>query len=291
MNSHSLPRILLLLSLFSLSSIAFSQTLQYTTLQVSPYNLTLAYGVNNTGDIVGAYSPNGFGSGFLYSQGSVQAIGCSGRNDTQANGINDNGVIVGWCPGNPEESFIYENGAYTYVSYPHALVTWFSGINNQGEVVGYTVGSGAKHTQRAFIYSNGKFTFLPATITAAIGINNNGAIAGTYCNSNQVCNGVVLVKGAKGWKVQQTIVYPGAASTYLNGINDNGDLAGDWESKPNTPQQAFVYLKSTNKLVGLNFNNGNNFAVAGGINNSGEIVGAYATLNGNAINGFYGTLQ
>ena len=290
MSSFSIPRTLLLLGLLSLSSIAFCQTLQYTTLQVSPYHYTAAYGVNNLGDIVGVYSPNGFASGFLYSNGNLQTLACSGVNNTYPAGINDNGAIVGWCT--PKgQGFIYQNGAYTFVAYPKAKLTSLAGINNKSEIVGNYMGSGPKQIQRGFVYANGTFTLLPSGVTAN-GINNNGTIAGLSC-SRQVCSSVLLTKGAKGWRVQETVVYPGAANTYLSGINDNGDLAGDWTSGPNVPAQAFVYLKSTNKFVSLNLNNNDNFAIAGGINNSGEIVGEYAESNGNGgvINGFYGTLQ
>jgi probable HAF family extracellular repeat protein len=289
MRQQFLLRTLLALSLLAFTSIAFCQTLQYTSFQFSQ-GITEAYGVNNSGDIVGVYAPGGYGSGFLDLQGHVQSVGCVGRYDTQANGINDNGVVVGWCPGNPEESYIYENGEYTYVVYPHAEVTWFAGINNSGEIVGYFVGSGPKHPQRAFVYSNGKFTLLPASVQYATGINNSSTIAGMSC-SGEDCSGVVLGKTAKNWKVVQTINYPGAAVTSLNGINDNGDIAGYWQPQPDVPQSAFVYLKSSGSIVDLNFNNDNDFAIAAGINNSGEIVGAYASANGQETYGFYGYLQ
>jgi probable HAF family extracellular repeat protein len=294
LNSFSIPRTLFLLGLLSLSSIAFSQTLQYTTLQVSPHQYTAAYGVNNLGDIVGTYSPDGFGSGFLYSKGNLQTtLNCSGGDNTYGAGINDNGVIVGGCA-TPAKGIgvIYQNGAYTYVTYPNAKVTSLAGINNNGEIVGTAyLTSGAKVIQRAFVYVNGVFTVLPSSVQAAVGINNHGTIAGISCNSSRVCSGVVVTKGAKGWHVQRKIVYPGAANTYLNGINDNGDLAGDWTTGPNVPEQAFVYLKSSNKFVSLNFNNNGNLAIASGINNSGEIVGEYSPTNGGAINGFFGTIQ
>jgi uncharacterized membrane protein len=279
---------LLAASLLAFTSIASSQMLQYTSFEFSP-GITMAYGVNNPGDIVGVYAPGGYSTGFLDSEGHVASVGCLGRYDTQANGINDNGVVVGWCPGNPEESYIYENGEYTYVVYPHAEVTWFAGINNSGEIVGYFVGSGPKHPQRAFVYSSGKFTLLPATVQYANGINNSSTIAGMSC-SGEDCTGVVLTKTAKNWKVVQTIDYPGAAVTSLNGINDNGDIAGYWQTQPNVPQSAFVYLKSSGNIVDLTFGN-NDFAIAAGINNSGEIVGAYASPNGQEIYGFYGYLQ
>ena len=239
------------------------------------------------GDIVGFYA-NPFAQGFLYSKGKFTTIACNGGNNTGANGINDNGVIVGTCEG-LGQGFIYRNGKYTYVAYPKAKATWLGGINNKGEIVGGYFGPGPKYIQHGFVYFNGTFTLLPSSVQGAVGINNNGTIAGYSC-SNQVCSGVLLTKGPKGWQVRQKIVYPGAANTFPNGINDNGDLAGYWTPGPNTPGSAFVYLKNTNSFVPLDFGN-NNGSIAGGINNSGEIVGEYTIGGGGVINGFYGSLQ
>ena len=289
MYPFSMLRVFLLLGLLSPASIAFSQTLQYQTLQLGPGHYTSAGGVNNLGDIVGLYDPNTVGTGFLYSNGKLQTIGCSTPRNDYAQGINDNRVVVGGC--NSPKAYIYQNGVFTFVTYPNAQQTWFTGINNKGVIVGYYVGSGAQHLLHGFVYVNGKFTLLPSSVTVATGINNKGMVAGISCNSSQVCNGVVLTKGSKGWQVQRKVFYPGAANTYVNGINDDGDLAGDWTSGLNVPQQAFVYRKSSNQFVGLDFSNNNNLAIAFGINNAGEIVGEYSPANGGAISGFYGTVQ
>jgi hypothetical protein len=299
MTSHSRLRTALLLLSLSLCASAFSQQItaklssrtetgfQYTTLQVPGSSSTVAYGVNNLGDIVGTFVSNSVQSGFIYSAGNFQTIACPGAGWTVAQGINDNGVIVGWCGFQGAQGFIYQNGSYSYVTYPGSSLTALFGINNQGQIVGVCQGCGILN-QNGFIYSNGSFTILAARTHNADGINSSSTIAGTAC-SNRRCKslyGVVLVQNRRGkWHLQVKIMYPGASATVLNGINDKGDLAGAWGPTPNGQQEGFVYIKSTNTFFGFDIENSGDMA-AQGINNLGEIVGFYTV--GTTFYGFYG---
>jgi probable HAF family extracellular repeat protein len=94
---------------------------------------TFATAVNNNGDIVGYSESGGETSGFLYTNGSFQTISPCPYGGTEPTGINDAGVIVGDCNGDP---FIYQNGNVSYLSYPKARYTFLMGINNQGVLVG-----------------------------------------------------------------------------------------------------------------------------------------------------------
>jgi len=253
---------------------------QYTTLQVPGATYTVAYGVNNNGDIVGSFVLNGVQSGFLYSGGAFQTIACPGVGYTIAQGINDNGVIVGWCgpfgAHRKAYGFICQDGNYSYVTYPNALITALLGINNQGEIVG-------THNRGSFLYNNGTFTRIGGNKVSLSGINNAGIVAGTACTST--CQGVIYAKEKKKWQLQETVNYPGAASTALNGINDNGDLAGDWGPTQCGASEGFAYFKDTNTFVGFDIQNSADME-AQGINNSGEIVGFYTV--GSTFYGFYG---
>jgi hypothetical protein len=73
----------------------------------------------------------------------------------------------------------------------------------------------------------------------------------------------------------------------LNGINDNGDLAGEWGPASNGSGSGFVYLKSTNTFVDVHIPNSTR-TVATGISYSGEIVGYY--YSGSTVFGFTGHL-
>ena len=185
----------------------------------------------------------GVQSGFLYTGGQFQRIACPNNSNTLAQGINDDGVIVGWCsnpfPG-PEQGFIYQNGSYSSVTYPGSTLTVLNGINRQGDLIGvYQLGQ-----QSGFAYTAGSCQSLKGT-RSGNGINRSQTIAATACGAH--CHGVVKRKTTKGWVIVQKVLFPGARDSMLNGINDNGDLrengvlprtdreAGSCISKAQTP--------------------------------------------------------
>jgi probable HAF family extracellular repeat protein len=270
-----------LLLILVLSVGAFSQqSFQYTTLQVPGSTFTMAYGINNNGDIVG-YSVSGrVASGFLYSNGTFQTISPCPNGGTEPMGINDAGVIVGNCNGDP---FIYQNGTVTYLSYPKANATFLTGINNQGVIIGiWQLRDSPK--QHSFVYSNGIFTTIDG-LTSPGGINNSNTVSGTICNSKkEVCKGAIYLQGENGWKSHKNVKYPGASGTELGGINDNGDVVGYTEQP-----QDFVYNISSKAFTGFEVGNSVQ-SQAEGINNSGEIVGWYSN-DGTTFYGFYGQLS
>jgi len=259
---------------------AFSQTFQYTSFQVPGSTHTVALGLNNQGQIVGSFVLNGIQAGFLYSGGTFQTIACPNASFTIAQGINDNGVIVGWCG---DQGFIYQNGSYSYLSYPGAARTALMGVNNLGDIVGVyepSPGSGF-----GFVYRNGGFKS-QGSARSVNGINLSETIAANICGTN--CHGVVKAKTKVGWTTVQKVYYPGATSTWLGGINDNGDLSGAVQPTPTGVQHGFVYFKDTNKFFGFNIQ-GDPAMQATGINNSRQVVGFYVV--GNTVYGFYGSVS
>jgi uncharacterized membrane protein len=259
---------------------AFSQTFQYTSFQVPGSTYTVALGLNNSGEIVGSFISNGQQAGFLYSGGTFQTIACPNASFTIAQGINDNGVIVGWCA---DQGFIYQNGNYSYLNYPGAARTGLLGVNNLGDVVGfYEPGPGSSF---GFVYRNGTFKSLGST-RLVNGINLSETIAANVCSTN--CHGIVKAKTKTGWGTAQKVYYPGAISTMLGGINDNGDLSGALQPTPSELPHGFVYFKDTNKFFGFNIQ-GNPSMEATGINNSRQVVGYYVV--GSTVYGFYGSVS
>jgi uncharacterized membrane protein len=74
-----------------------SSTLTFTTIDPPGSTFTLALDINAPGDIVGNYATaDGRGHGFLLSKGTFTTIDVPGAGLlSEANGINDAGVIVG----------------------------------------------------------------------------------------------------------------------------------------------------------------------------------------------------
>jgi probable HAF family extracellular repeat protein len=105
---------------------------------------TAANGINNAGQVVGDYETM-YGSdnhGFLYQNGVFTTIDDpdAGPQGTSAQGINDNGVIVGFFTdaSNKQHGFIDNDGVFTTIDNPLGVNgTSLNGINDAGEVVGY----------------------------------------------------------------------------------------------------------------------------------------------------------
>lgn len=150
--------------------------------------------INDEDDVVGVLTPvpptpkNG-NRGFLLDDGVYTLIDC-GKDQTEANGINDDGDIVGECtdfspPAYHEHGFLLRDGTFYLIDYP---------------------GAGCDGT-------------------VAYGINANGDIAGTYSDANCNEHGFV-VKDFPEEPKWQTVDVPGAANTKVAAINDNDGLAG-----------------------------------------------------------------
>jgi uncharacterized membrane protein len=107
-------------------------------------------GINNSGKIVGLILNGLYDYGFTYVNGRFQKVLVPGTDQTEALGINDGGMVVGWyfsctsvCG---EHGFLLLNGKYTSFDYPGALGTFADGINASGEIVGsYTVDGSTFH--------------------------------------------------------------------------------------------------------------------------------------------------
>ena len=116
----------------------------FATLAVPGYGSTIAYDVNNAGQVTGSTQP-GFGTGgdhgFLLSGGVYTLIDDpdAGGNATDALGLNGSGQIVGqyWDSGNVRHGFILSNGQFSNVDHPAANgLSEASGINSTGSIIG-----------------------------------------------------------------------------------------------------------------------------------------------------------
>jgi len=122
----------------------------YTAINVPNAYETQALGINDLGDIVGAYvqgsQPNVTSHGFLLHNGAFTTIDYPGaQTGTVATGINKSGTIVGYFDGGTGggQGFIYQNGAYRVVNPPQPagqtfIDTQLYSINNLGQVAGVT---------------------------------------------------------------------------------------------------------------------------------------------------------
>jgi probable HAF family extracellular repeat protein len=194
-----------------------------------------ALGINNSGQIVGAFDLNSPEGGhefegahaFLYSGGVFTTLDypATGVTHTTASRINNSGNIVGVYRFNgPGNGFVEVGGAFNTVNVPAALgcCTHDNGINDAGDIVGqFKANDIAPH--QGFVDLVGVFTTVNvpgAFDTVAEDINNSRDIVGNYRNLSGNF-GFLYSAGTF-----STIAFPGARATLATGINDHGDIVG-----------------------------------------------------------------
>jgi probable HAF family extracellular repeat protein len=145
--------------------------------------LSQAYGVNDSGQVVG-YSRTPAGDhAFLYSGGSMTDLDTMNTQQSIAFGINDAGQIVGRAYTSIDiHAFLFSGGSMTDLGTLGGDASEAFAINNSGQIVGraYTSGNQAAH---AFVYSGGSMTDLGTLDrdSEARAINSSGQIVG-HCS-------------------------------------------------------------------------------------------------------------
>jgi probable HAF family extracellular repeat protein len=173
---------------------------EFTTIDVpdAPY-WTIAYGINDSGEIVGAYSAQPVCNcvddvsvyGFVYSGGQFSTIDI-GLFETRPVAINNNGAIVGYYHDrggdveDAERGFLLADGNLTLIDAPGGgplsqVGTIASGVNDTGTVVGSFYDGTGNH---GFRWVDGSLTTVDHPdapgATWADGINGDGKVVGYY---------------------------------------------------------------------------------------------------------------
>lgn len=197
-------------------------------------------GINDYGQMTGVFvndvSPNVHSflyDGSIFTTLDIPAAGDVGfLHGTQANDINNSGQIVGFYGDNSglTHGFLYGGGSYTTLDVPNSKFTSATGINDNGIVVGFFYDNIGIH---GFSYDGMNYTAidnpsafansLPGTIIS--GINNKG-----------IMTGYIVGQGETQY---QNFIYDGSSFTMINvpnssfsrimGINDNGQIVGEYE--------------------------------------------------------------
>ena len=210
----------------------------FTALDAPGWLDTDAFGINNRGIVVGTYDDQVVQYGFLFdlkAQTWTRLTDPPGTSFNQVNEIKDKGMMVGFAGGGNYTTlvgWISHRESWSFFTAPDSnggnADTFAAGINDRGVVTGYY--HDLQNIWRSFIKDDSKLisiTFPGAVETIAFGINNQGDIAGTYAEPGApplAIHGFVLHHG------KFTVVdYPGTHGvTFVNGINDRGQLVGNY---------------------------------------------------------------
>jgi probable HAF family extracellular repeat protein len=223
----------------------FSNKDGFKTIDVPSAVATGLLGINDSHDIVGGWlDDSGILHGVLIHGEKLIPINFPGGVDTVAEGINNAGDIVGGYDFGDQSTnigFVYKKGQFTSLQDPSATPsqTVALGINTEGRIVGsYTDPLGQLH---GFLLLDGKYSTIdpPDALVGseANGINSVGQSVGQYFNRSVLlsCQGYVLSHGQ-----YQTVDFAGAAITTLQGVNDQGQLVGDYRIVLSQPAHGFI---------------------------------------------------
>ena len=176
-------------------------TYQYKSFVNPGATVTLVFGLNGHGEVVGADDAIPGRHAFLlnhHTYSSLDTAGVLGTHTSFARGINDSGDIVGGYIGDDgnEHGFLLRQGNLTTLDVPFAgsVGTQFNAINSSGLIVGVWVDSA--FTAHGFVYENGNYAHLD---------------------------------------------YPGALDTYPSGISSRGDIVGNWDTDQSTVGHGFWF--------------------------------------------------
>jgi probable HAF family extracellular repeat protein len=186
---------------------------------------SFAYGMNNTGSIVGYFIDQLGVHGFVKDRFGYRSLDYPGAAQTLAQDINDGGTIVGYFAGSDgyPHGFIYKNGRFSRIDLPGSSDTLPEKINSDGVISGaYDV---TQPITRGFIFSSGKYQTVITPFgsqSEAASVSDAGMIAG---------NSWTDVPGPESGFIKNRNVFtrydfPDENITSLTSINTFGDLGG-----------------------------------------------------------------
>ena len=266
---------------------ALADPFTFTSLSVAGSASTRAFGINNSGEVVGEYTTSGPYQGFSFSGGVF--TNPIGTTDQYPTGVNNSGEITGFLfSDSSAAAFLNIGGVFSASHYPGPnafgnlpVDTYAYGINDLGQIVGYADNG----TIFGFLLSGGVYTGFsfpgtanPHSATSAFGINNSGQIVGDY-STGGVTLGFLLSGG-----VYTSLAFPGAAVTEARGINNNGQIVGIYATPGASEGDYHGFLLSGGVYTTIDFP-GASSTLASGINDLGQITGSY-NIGNETINGF-----
>lgn len=210
-----------------------------TTLSSLGGNQSIANDINDNDQIVGwSKTSQSLQVATVWDNGNANALSTPGQANSEAFAINNNGIIVGQIGGGGTafdvQAVSWTNKTLTYLdTIGHSQAF---DINDSNQIVGWSqhFGSG----QYATLWENGNATDLSIAggyASWAYGINNHGAIVGSYITGDTFKEYAVLWENGNAVNLASLLVNGTGISLYTaddinnqgwiiaNGINSNGE--------------------------------------------------------------------
>ncbi len=265
----------------------------FTSIDFPGGTLTTARGINNHGEIVGAYRIVPPRHALLIKDGQYIPLAPTtvlGTNFSEAFKSNDRGDVVGQFIGDDgfTHGFLLSKGVVTTLDFPGASDTLALGINESDTVVGYwdlLDANGNLLAIHGFKWKDGVFTevnFPGSADTAIFGINARGDLVGGWDSgvTSSAEHGFVCSKGRQCFSFDVPVA-GGATVTQADDINAHGEIAGVYIDVNGV---AHAFLVAGANFTSFDFPGATN-TLAFGINSAGQIVGRYDAADG-SVHGF-----
>jgi hypothetical protein len=235
-------------------------------------------GINDAGLVAGSWlAADGSEVGFVrFPDGRINTPVVDPNDNsglTVLRAVNDEGVIAGFYGANVSNGFLFTEGKFRTVDFPGAVATALRGINNLGDVSGTYSVVDLNADEFGFIIPRRgppiSFKLADPTGTGIVvgGINDLRQLVGYYTDATSTLVG--FLRQPSGQVV--SIIFPGALSTQVYGINDCGIVVGVWGDG----STAHGFYGRPGNLHSFDVP-GAGATFAQGINNEGRLVGRYA---------------
>jgi uncharacterized membrane protein len=266
----------------------------FASLDFPGSTLTTGRGINNHGEIVGAYRLEPPRHAYLFKAGQFAPLAPStvlGTNFSEAYKNNDRGDVVGYYQDDiGDHGFLLRKGVVTTLDFPTASNTHAFGVNESGTVVGnwnIVDSDGNVLARHGFIWKDGSFSqvdFPGAAGTTLFGINARGDIVGEWDTDifETTFHGFVLNKGQF---ITIDVPFAGATSTQANDITAKGAIVGTWLD---ADSNSHGFLAEGAKFTSIDYP-GAVGTTEWGINSAGQMVGNWFDSDGNS-HGWVATL-
>ncbi len=260
----------------------------FTSIDFPGGTLTTARGINNHGEIVGAYRIVAPRHAMVIKAGRYSALAPTtvlGTTYSEAFKSNDRGDVVGQYSGEDGlyHGFLLRKGILTTLDFPGASDTYAFGINDSGTVVGYwdlLDAEGNILAYHGFIWKNGSFeevNFPGSGDSSILGINARGDLVGAWDSDITSPTGHGFVC-SKGQCFNVDVPVDGAIQTQVDDINANGQVVGAYIDADGATH---AFLMAGKAFISFDYP-GSISTLAWGINAAGQIVGTYHTADGSA---------